>query len=237
MGILFIVLYRLQLFSKKKEGFFWLAYSLILIAFATLLITSIDETVVGILLLFYFIFPLLNAPIDWLSLGITRGLLQSIRYEHHGGWVAFAWALLDVVLAFGFLLLVSAVLVIAIGLVDSTLLHTTLNEINQEATAKNYYWIYAMLLTTLIPTLLHFALAASALMLWLPQTWRHRIANNLQHNHYKLLAASAYLTITPFIGILTPMLLLYGLYQLLIAHGGWLANGLLSWAKMLALIF
>ena len=24
------------------------------------------------------------------------GLLQSIRHQHHGGWTAFAWALLDV---------------------------------------------------------------------------------------------------------------------------------------------
>ena len=94
-----------------------------------------------------------------------------------------------------------------------------------------------MLLTTLIPTLLHFALAASALTLWLPQTLRHRIANNLELNHYKILAASAYISITPFIGILAPVALLYGLYQLLIAHGGWLAAILLSWADLLASLF
>jgi len=187
-----------------------------------------------IFILFYFLLPLLNAPIDWLSLGITRGLLQSIRHQHHGGWSAFVWALLDVILAVFFLLLVSALLVIAIGLVDSKMLQTGLNEIHQTNTAKNYYWVYAMLFTTLIPTLLHFALAASALVLWLPQTWRHKLAHNLKENHYKLIATSAYLTITPMIGLLAPVALLYGLYSLLTQHGSWLAEILLDWANFLA---
>jgi hypothetical protein len=120
------------------------------------------------------------------------------------------------------------------GLVDRILLQTILAEINQETTAKNYYWVYAMLCTTLIPTLLHFSLASSALTLWLPQTWRHRIANNLQDNHYKILAASTYLTVTPVIGLLAPFALLYGLYYVLTLKGSWFGSMLSSWAEFLA---
>lgn len=248
-GVVFVIHAWLKTMNRyeKHEAWFWLFYSLSFVTLAVFLVLSKEGQPDLVYLLFFLLFPLLNSPIDWLSLGVTRGLLQSIRHEHHGGWVAFAWALVDVVLAFSFLLLVSAVLVIAMGLVDGSMLHTVLAEIKQGMmapvnsgqveTVKNYPWIYAMLLTTLIPTLLHFVLAASALTLWLPQKWRHHIANNLQHNHYKILAASTYLTITPFIGVLAPMLLLYGLYQVLIAHGGWLAKVLLSWAVMLARMF
>ena len=69
-----------------------------------------------------------------------------------------------------------AVLVITVGWVDSSLLHKIMAGLYKDGGDINNYWIYAMLLTTLIPTLVHFALAASALTLWLPQSLRHRIA-------------------------------------------------------------
>ena len=236
-GVLYIVQIGLQRYSqnKQKEAVFWIIYSLIFIGLAVYLINSVP-TDGKIFLLFYLLFPILNAPIDWLSLGITRGLLNSIRHEHHGGYHAFAWALLDVVLAIGFLLLVSAILVVTLGIVDKDLLLKILDGLRNNGSDINHYWVYAMLLSTLVPTLIHFIIAASALTLWLPQHWRHWVATNLHQNHYKILIASTYLTITPVIGILASGGLLYGLYQLLKTQGNWLANSLLTWADWLAAI-
>lgn len=117
---------------------------------------------------------------------------------------------------------------------NQTLLGDALEALSKPETAKDYYWVHAMLLTTLIPTLVHFAIAGASLTLWLPQQWRHRIANNLEKNHYKLWAASFYLTFTPIIGLFAPIALLYGLYLLVTAHGGWLGGVLLKWANLLA---
>ena len=194
-------------------------------------VLSQDET---ISFLFYLLFPLLNAPIDWLSLGITRGLLNNIRHEHHGGWHAFGWALLDVILAIFFLLLVSAVLVLTLNLLDKDLLQKILTDLKTNGDNLNNYWVYAMLLSTLIPTLVHFIIAATALTLWLPQHWRHWVASNLHQNYIKVLIATTYITITPFIGIAAAGALVYGLYQLIHTQGHWLASLLLDWANWLA---
>ena len=237
IGLLLSIQIGLQYSSqnKQKEAIFWIIYSLFFIGLATYLINS-ASTNGKIFSLFYLLFPLLNAPIDWLSLGITRGLLNSIRHKHHGGYHAFVWALLDVVLAIGFLLLVSAVLVLTLGVLDKDLLLKILDDLRNNGSDINNYWVYAMLLSTLIPTVVHFIIAASALTLWLPQHWRHWVATNLHQNHYKILIASTYLTITPVIGIVASGGLVYGLYWLLETQGDWLAGVLLGWANWLAAV-
>jgi uncharacterized membrane protein len=119
---------------------------------------------------------------------------------------------------------------------NNSLLSTTLNEINHanHDIAINHYWVYALLFTTLIPTLVHFVLASTALVMWLPHTLRHKIANNLSKNHYKHWIAAFYLTITPVVGFLMPVLVLYILYQGLHEYSDELGGMLLEWAKMLA---
>jgi hypothetical protein len=241
-GFIFVLLNMVHKQSEKQQCMllFWLSYSLIFLTMAFIMI-DIGNFNSRFLLLFLLIFPLLNAPLDWLSLNITRGLLQSIRHQHHGGWQAFSWALFDLILALIFLLIVSAILVLAMGYADwltgDSYLPTILSEISRSDTAKNYYWIYPMLLTTLVPTLVHFILAGAALTLWLPHDWRYSIVDNLENNHYKTRAAAFYLTVTPFVGLLTPIALLYGLYLLLNTQSAWLGNMLLEWAKLLAGLF
>jgi hypothetical protein len=51
----------------------------------------------GAWLLFYGLFTLVNAPIDWLALGFTRALLR--RGLARRGWWPFFYALLDLAVA------------------------------------------------------------------------------------------------------------------------------------------
>jgi hypothetical protein len=99
----------------------------------------------------------------------------------------------------------------------------------------DHWWIYFMLLSTLVPTLVHFALAGGAATLWLPRKARLWLADGLERDHHKTFLAWLYLTFTPVVGfILLPAGLLYSLWWLVNVNGGWLGMRLLDWAEMLA---
>jgi hypothetical protein len=92
-----------------------------------------------------------------------------------------------------------------------------------------------MLLSTLVPTLIHFALAGGAATLWLPRKVRLKIADGLEHDSYKTQLAWVYLTFTPVVGfILMPAALLYGLYWIITVNGASIGWMLFDWAQSLA---
>ena len=147
-GVIYILLSSLQQQCKKNASLllFWIFYSLAVLLISYSLINWAE---MWSFLLLYLIFSLLNAPLDWLSLNITRGLLQNIHHQQHSGWQTFIWALFDLLLALIFLLLVSAVLLLTISYTDSLLgspnLQVVLKEIAQPDSVKNYYWIFLAL--------------------------------------------------------------------------------------------
>lgn len=226
--------------GKGKVGWFWWVYSGVFLVLGYVSLRYLPNSEYMALLLFWLVLPLVNAPLDWLSLGVTRGLLQTARAGHHGGWSALGFGLLDLVFALVFLFLIAAVLVVATAwgnvvagktLVDLGVIFAGLRA---DPWSVNHWWVYFMMLSTLVPTLVHFALAGGAATLWLPQRWREQIAHNLAQNHYKTSAAWFFLTFTPAIGfVLAPALLMWGLYAVVAAHGGWLGGHLLDWAEWL----
>ncbi|OED42094.1 hypothetical protein AB833_08005 [Chromatiales bacterium (ex Bugula neritina AB1)] len=123
------------------------------------------------LLLFLGILPVFNAPLDWLSFGITRGLLRSIVGGGHGaGWSLF-WALADVVLALLLLVLVAATTWGGVYLMNQVALWAggavvvDLDNLLRQLRAGNWrenLWIWLMLGSTLIPTAIHFLIASMA---------------------------------------------------------------------------
>ena len=221
-------------------AWFWLLYSglLVLLSFSSLL--WIPDTSYLMLLLFWLLLPLVNAGLDWLSLGVTRGLLQAVRLGNHSAARALGWAIADLLLALVFLLLITSVLLAVVALANATVgqplvpLTTLLQDVHKNAAGVNNWWIYFMLLSTLVPTLIHFALAGGAATLWLPKQWRLKVVDGIEASVFKHYVAWAYLTFTPFIGFMVaPALLLYGLWALLTAHGAWLGKLLLNWADLL----
>jgi hypothetical protein len=187
-------------------------------------------------LLFFALLPLLNAPLDWLSLGVSRGLLGAIASGLHGGLRAVAWAVADLVLSLVFFVLVSGVTVAGTALANRMAvlgggepivdLGTLLLGIRLAPGSPEYWWIYAMLLTTVVPTLIHLIIAGIAGMLWLGhvpffETWRHRLAKQVVNDTDARVWATIYLTAVLVLGAGLPMVLLWLGWQGLTALADW----------------
>lgn len=183
-----------------------------------------DASIEEIFILFLALIPLLNAPLDWLSLGISRGLLGAIASRLHTGLTALLWALADFILALVFLVLVSLVTVAGIALanrmamegggIEMVELNAVLNGIAANPGDPSHLWIYFMILTTLIPTLIHLVVASIAFTLWLGHfkpvaKWRRRVAGGLDDDMDARLGASLYLTAVTVIGLAMPMMAIF----------------------------
>ncbi len=118
---------------------------------------------------FYFIvflglLPLANAPLDWLSLGLTRGLLRFGLGTGRFFWVAFI-SLLDIAAAGLLMFAVAFMTTSAISLANLfavlgggepvlpvlPLLHAMRDAPNDPV----FYWVYLMLFSTMLPSLVH----------------------------------------------------------------------------------
>ena len=215
----FAVLMRASQDWARQRGllaWFWLLYSglLVLLSFSSLLWIAHKNYLM--LLLFWLWLPLLNAGLDWFSLGVTRGLLQAVRLGNHSAARALGWAIADLLLALVFLVLITSVLLVVVALANATVgqplvpLTTLLQDVHKNAAGVNNGWIYFMLLSTLVPTLIHFALAGGAATLWLPKQRRSKVVDGIEASVFKHYVAWAYLIFTPFIGFMVaPALLLY----------------------------
>ncbi len=138
----------------------------------------------GSMIIFMALLPAINGPIDWFSLGITRKLVELVSREPEG---RYAWFDIPV---FGELLTASAILanvVVALLLAIIVALTTAggaalfvrlqvwghtqalfsataiIRSIRTDPTAMEYWWIYAMMCWTLLPTAFHFTSFTGAL--------------------------------------------------------------------------
>jgi hypothetical protein len=230
-----------KLETKKIMGAFLLLASLLFLVFGYYGLNFLSYKSYLILILFWLLLPLVNAPIDWLSLGVTRGLLQAVRIGRHSSRMALGFALADLVLALAFLFLITAVLVGVTALGNSVSGKTLvdiggiLQDVRCEPSKVDHWWIYFMLLSTLVPTLIHFALAGGAATLWIPRLVRLWLADGLERDQHKTFLAWLYLTFMPVLGfVVVPGALLYFLWWLVTTHDAWLGTYLLDWADMLA---
>ena len=130
------------------------------------------------ILLFLGILPLANVPLDWVSFGVTRGLLHAIAEGHHSAPLSLFFGVLDLILALLFLLLVGLSTMGGIWLVNAIAvwggstpvvdLPALWRQLHTGGWRENL-WIWAMLGSTLIPTFIHFVVAMFAVALLFPQ--------------------------------------------------------------------
>jgi hypothetical protein len=226
---------------KGRFGRFLLIYSLLFCVLGYVSLISLKDDKYMIYLLFLILLPLVNAPLDWLSLGVTRGLLQAVRTGRHSSHRALGFALADLGLALVFLFLITAVLVGVTALGNSVSGKTLvdiggiLQDVRCAPAKVDHWWIYFMLLSTLVPTLIHFALAGGAATLWIPRPVRLWLADGLERDQHKAFLAWLYLTFMPVLGfIIVPGALLHSLWWLVTTQDAWLGTHLLDWADMLA---
>jgi hypothetical protein len=128
------------------------------------------------ILLFLGLLALLNAPFDWVSLGLTRALLR--RGIELGGWWPYVLALTDAVLA-TIVIAVLAMVMIAgaelFGLMESLghgkptlVVPALLNGIGRNPSAPEFWWVYALLLSTMIPSLINLVIGGVSFVRGIP---------------------------------------------------------------------
>nr|VFJ91057.1 MAG: hypothetical protein BECKLFY1418A_GA0070994_101413 [Candidatus Kentron sp. LFY] len=241
---------RGRLDSRRGIIAYWLGFNLFSVlylaaAFAWTL-PRLGESDIAVLLVptFLGLLPLANAALDWLSLGVTRGFLYAIHRGHHPGVVALSWGLLDIVLALLFLFgIVSLTTFVVAGLDAITLawggrdlldLGALFGKLESSPWSLDVAWIHFMMLSTLVPTLVHFFIAGSAAVLILPDGWRDRILANFDRSDDARWWAFLYVSFVPPLAVVAPAALLWGLYHLITTHHGMIGGWLLDWARWVA---
>jgi hypothetical protein len=170
---------------KRSQAVFLLLFLLVMIlaCFAAAPLTSLPEGggVSGPLLLFLGLLTLLNAPFDWASLGLTRALLR--RGLELGGWWPYLLALADATLAGAIVALLALVMVIGVQAFDELAVHdggkavlpldALFDGIATNPAAPEYWWAYAILLSSMIPSLINLAIGGTAFTRGIP--WLARL--------------------------------------------------------------
>jgi hypothetical protein len=184
-----------------------------------------------IMLLFFVLFPLINSPLDWVSLGLTRGLLAKIREGSHK-LNAVWWALLDVLFAAVFYALMVGIIIITLSVVDifwtassgsSLQVAAFLRRFAAEPWAVSSVWIHVMAAATLVPTVIHFFLASFATVYIVSATAARPVfRQHLEHwpktdevDGDRLLIATALYVGNLVIGIIFPIFFIYAIFSVL----------------------
>jgi hypothetical protein len=132
--------------------------------------------ILGPLLLFVGLLTLLNAPFDWFSLGLTRALLR--RGLELGGWAPYFLAIVDAALAAGVIVALTLAMVIGVQFFNAAGVHgdgkavlpldALFNGIAANPWAPEYWWIYVLLVSTMIPSLVNLGIGWTSLLRGVP---------------------------------------------------------------------
>jgi len=186
-------------------------------------------------LLFFLLLPIINALFDWLSLSITRKLGE-LTLKHKNRFAFVFFALVDSVLAGVFFVTILKTLQIVINFIDKTFITTFSNEyLNIDEKIEHFFnnpfdidslWIGAMVLTTLLPTLIHLVFVLLK-ALWTPFIFSNKKIDELKEmieskSRYRLSKVAFTLTIgwieTFFVALVILYLggiYIYGVFELI----------------------
>lgn len=127
-------------------------------------------------LMFLGLLTALNAPFDWFSIGLTRALLR--RGVELGGWWPYVLAFADATFGIATLIVLTGVLIVGIQAFDlaGTLsggqaelpLIPLFNNIAAHPDAPSNWWAYAVLLSTMIPSLTNVIIGSISLTRGVP---------------------------------------------------------------------
>jgi hypothetical protein len=119
---------------------------------------------------------LTNAPFDWCSLGLTRMLLR--RGLELGSWWPYALALVDACLAAVIIAALAVTMVVGVQAFDALAMHgggtavlplePLFRRVAEHPSAPEYWWLYALLLSTMIPSLVNLVIGGTSLVRGLP---------------------------------------------------------------------
>ena len=126
----------------------------------------------GALLLFFGLLTLLNAPFAWASLGLTRALLR--RGLELGGWWPCFLAFADALLAAVTVAVLAVTMVIGVQAFDGLVVRSggkhvlplgqLFDGISAHPGEPQYWWVYAVMLSSMIPSIVNLVIGGTALM-------------------------------------------------------------------------
>jgi hypothetical protein len=130
----------------------------------------------GPLLLFQGLLTLINAPFNWASIGLTRALLR--RGLELGGWWPYFLGVVNAVLATSIVAVLTLTMVIAVQAFDELVVHgggsailplePLFDGISKNPGKSEYWWIYALLLATMIPSVIGLMIGGASLISGMP---------------------------------------------------------------------
>jgi hypothetical protein len=173
-----------SLYRMRRSGQVWSSPQLVIFPFILVILSptwsASDPTWpnYGPILLFFVLITLINAPFDWMTVGLTRALLR--RGLELGGWWPLAFGLIDLFVA------TAVVVALAVATLWSVQMFGHLTTVGGGApilgveqvvgaladprrrTAPEYWWLYAMLFSTLVPSIMNVALGALSILRGIP---------------------------------------------------------------------
>ena len=128
------------------------------------------------MLLFLGLLTFINAPFDWASLGLTRALLH-LGLER-GGWWPYLFALIDAALAALIITSLMVAMVIGVQAFDTVAVHSggeavlplkpLFDGVTSHPSEPEYWWLYALLISSMIPSMLNLAIGGASFLRGVP---------------------------------------------------------------------
>lgn len=167
-------------FKRNNMGVFFIIFVPIVftvcIVAPSFLARSKNWTNDGPVILILGVLTLVNAPFDWFALGLTRALLR--RGLELGGIWPYFLALADGVLAALTVAFLVIVMVVAVQAFDTltqdgggtSILHIEkiIDGIKLNPTAPEYWWIYSLLLSSMLPSFINLIIGGTSLLRGIP---------------------------------------------------------------------
>ncbi len=231
--------------AKRLVAFCFSLFYLTLVALAICWFSSQQLEASGLIpLLILALLPMVNSPWDWLSLAVTRGLLHKINAQRHGFGETLAWVGLDIIIALLVLGGITGTVSLALAAANALAITSGGSQIldlaglfkglETDFFAAQYLWFHLMLLSTLVPTLIHFVLASAAVISGLSKPQLKSLVNQNDKEDVHRFLLAGYLTAVPVCYIALPVLALYVVYALIDTHRIWLQQGFVNYAKAVA---
>lgn len=168
--------YRKKIYRTDKQGivlFVSVIAMLFICMVAARLLSHSQATwgTVGPMLMFMSLLPLLNAPFDWISVGLTRALLQ--RGLERKGWWPLIYALIDATCAIALTACLALTLIVGVTIFNRVgapvlELRPIFDGLRSTAASSEWWWVYGMLLSTLIPSTINFIIGGTSLVCGMP---------------------------------------------------------------------
>jgi len=190
--------------TRGRQSVFLVLFGLALIvaclSLAEVFSPFVSWLVVGPLLLFIVLFSLLSAPFDWFSLGLTRALLH--RGLERQLWWPYFYALLDACCAVIVIALLACTLVVGIQAFDLMAvrgggpqvlpLEELFQGISNDPLAPKYWWLYALLLSTMIPSLVNLVIGGLSLTRGIPRLslYLYRLMDSSESDFHRVQIAA-----------------------------------------------